>query len=40
MAKTRAVAYIRTSTDKQEISPEAQKSKIGAYADLYELQLV
>jgi DNA invertase Pin-like site-specific DNA recombinase len=40
MAKTRVVAYIRTSTDKQEISPEAQKAKISAYAELYELQLV
>jgi DNA invertase Pin-like site-specific DNA recombinase len=41
--KTRAaktVAYIRTSTDKQEISPEAQRAKIEAYATLYELQLV
>lgn len=41
--KTRAaktVAYIRVSTEKQEISPEAQRAKIEAYAALYELELV
>ncbi len=41
--KTRAaktVAYIRVSTEKQEISPEAQRAKIDAYAALYDLQLV
>ncbi len=41
--KTRAartVAYIRVSTEKQEISPEAQRQKIEAYAALYELELV
>jgi DNA invertase Pin-like site-specific DNA recombinase len=41
--KTRAartVAYVRVSTGKQEISPEAQRAKIEQYAALYELQLV
>jgi DNA invertase Pin-like site-specific DNA recombinase len=34
------VAYIRTSTDKQEISPEAQRAKIESYAKTYDLELV
>ena len=40
---TKAIAYIRVSTDKQADaghSLEAQKAKIGAYATLYDLELV
>lgn len=40
---TRAVAYIRVSTDKQAdqgVSLEAQRAKLQAYAALYELELV
>lgn len=41
--RTKAVAYIRVSTDKQAdygVSLEAQKAKVEAYASLYELDLV
>lgn len=40
---TRAIGYIRVSTDKQAeqgVSLEAQRQKIEAYASLYDLQLV
>lgn len=40
---TRAIGYIRVSTDKQAdqgVSLEAQKAKIDAYAMLYELEMV
>jgi site-specific DNA recombinase len=40
---TRTVAYVRVSTDKQAdkgVSLEAQQSKIRAYAELYDLELV
>lgn len=40
---TKAIAYIRVSTDKQAeqgISLDAQRQKIEAYASLYDLQLV
>src|SRR5215472_11276059 len=43
MPKTRAVAYLRVSTDKQAdkgVSLEAQRAKVDAYAQLYELELV
>jgi site-specific DNA recombinase len=42
-AGTRAVAYVRVSTDKQVehgLSLEAQQAKLTAYATLYELDLV
>jgi DNA invertase Pin-like site-specific DNA recombinase len=42
-AGTRAVAYVRVSTDKQVehgLSLEAQQAKLMAYAALYELDLV
>lgn len=42
-APTRAVAYIRVSTEKQAdkgVSLEAQEAKLKAYAQLYELELV
>ena len=42
-AGTRAVAYVRVSTDKQVehgLSLEAQQAKLMAYATLYELDLV
>jgi site-specific DNA recombinase len=41
--KTKAIAYLRVSTDKQAdkgLSLQAQKSKIDAYAALYELDIV
>lgn len=41
--RTRAVAYIRVSTDKQAdrgVSLEAQRAKVEAYASLYDLDLV
>ncbi len=41
--KTRAVGYIRVSTDRQAtegVSLEAQRAKIEAYAALYEIELV
>src|SRR5712692_353584 len=43
MAKTRAVAYLRVSTEKQAdkgVSLDAQRAKVEAYAQLYELELV
>src|SRR5712692_1861913 len=43
MATTRAVAYLRVSTEKQAdkgVSLEAQRAKVEAYAQLYELELV
>lgn len=43
MSKTRAIAYVRVSTDKQAdhgVSLEAQESKVRAYAALYDLDLV
>lgn len=42
-ARTRTVAYVRVSTDKQAehgISLEDQEKKVRAYADLYNLELV
>jgi DNA invertase Pin-like site-specific DNA recombinase len=42
-ARTRTVAYVRVSTDKQAdqgVSLEAQQAKIRAYAELYGLDLV
>jgi site-specific DNA recombinase len=42
-APTRAVAYIRVSTEKQAdagVSLEAQQAKVRAYASLYDLELV
>jgi len=42
-APTRAVAYLRVSTDKQAdhgVSLEAQRAKVEAYAALYDLELV
>ena len=42
MSKTRAVAYLRVSTEKQAdkgVSLEAQRAKVDAYAQLYELEL-
>lgn len=41
--KTKAVAYVRVSTDKQAdhgVSLDAQQAKIKAYAQLYDLELV
>lgn len=43
MSTTRAVAYVRVSTDKQAdqgVSLEAQEAKVRAYASLYDLELV
>jgi len=43
MTTTRAIAYIRVSTDKQAdhgVSLEAQEAKVRAYASLYDLELV
>jgi site-specific DNA recombinase len=42
-APTRAVAYVRVSTDKQAdkgVSLEAQQAKVKAYAELYNLEIV
>jgi DNA invertase Pin-like site-specific DNA recombinase len=42
-ARTRAIAYLRVSTDKQAdhgVSLEAQRAKVEAYAALYELDLL
>lgn len=42
-ARTRTVAYLRVSTDKQAdhgVSLDAQRAKVQAYADLFELELV
>jgi len=41
--RTRTVAYLRVSTDKQAdhgVSLEAQRAKVGAYAELFDLDLV
>ena len=41
--RTRAIAYLRVSTDKQAdegVSLEAQRAKLEAYASLYDLDLV
>ncbi len=41
--RTRTIAYLRVSTDKQAdrgVSLEAQRSKVTAYAELYDLDLV
>jgi DNA invertase Pin-like site-specific DNA recombinase len=41
--KTRAVAYLRVSTEKQAdggVSLDAQRAKVEAYAALYDLELV
>lgn len=43
VARTRAIAYVRVSTDKQAehgVSLEAQRAKLEAYAALYDLELV
>jgi DNA invertase Pin-like site-specific DNA recombinase len=43
MASTRTVAYLRVSTDKQAdrgVSLDAQRAKVKAYAELYDLDLV
>jgi DNA invertase Pin-like site-specific DNA recombinase len=38
--KKKAIAYVRVSTDKQEISPKDQAEKINAYCVLKDLKLV
>jgi DNA invertase Pin-like site-specific DNA recombinase len=43
MGRTRTVAYLRVSTDKQAdrgVSLDAQRAKVLAYAELYDLELV
>jgi site-specific DNA recombinase len=43
MRRARTVAYLRVSTDKQAdrgVSLEAQRAKVHAYAELYDLELV
>src|SRR5580698_4447513 len=43
VTKTRTVAYLRVSTEKQAdhgVSLEAQRAKVAAYAELYDLELV
>ena len=43
MPRTRTVAYLRVSTDKQAdrgVSLDAQRAKVAAYAQLYDLELV
>src|SRR6202158_3470062 len=43
MSNTRAVAYLRVSTEKQAdkgVSLDAQRAKVEAYAQLYEVDLV
>ena len=43
MSRTRTVAYLRVSTDKQAdrgVSLDAQRAKVRAYAELYDLELV
>ena len=43
IAKTRTVAYLRVSTEKQAdhgVSLDAQRAKVAAYAALYDLELV
>ena len=42
-ARTRTVAYLRVSTDKQAdrgVSLEAQRAKVEGYASLFDLDLV
>lgn len=42
-ARTRAIAYVRVSTDKQAdhgVSLAAQRAKVASYAELYDLDLV
>jgi site-specific DNA recombinase len=43
MSRTRTVAYLRVSTDKQAdrgVSLDAQRAKVATYAELYDLELV
>src|SRR5579872_4363968 len=43
MSRTRTIAYLRVSTDKQAdrgVSLDAQRAKVAAYAELYDLELV
>ena len=43
VSRTRTVAYLRVSTDKQAdrgVSLDAQRAKVAAYAELYDLELV
>src|SRR5690606_6196856 len=43
MSRTRTVAYLRVSTDKQAdkgVSLDAQGAKVAAYAELYDLDVV
>ena len=43
MTRTRTIAYLRVSTDKQAdkgVSLDAQRAKVAAYAELYDLDLV
>src|SRR5579872_3799815 len=43
MSRTRTIAYLRVSTDKQAdrgVSLDAQRAKVAAYAELYDLDLV
>jgi DNA invertase Pin-like site-specific DNA recombinase len=43
MSRTRTVAYLRVSTDKQAdrgVSLDSQRAKVAAYAELYDLDLV
>jgi DNA invertase Pin-like site-specific DNA recombinase len=43
MTATRTIAYLRVSTDKQAdrgVSLDAQRSKVAAYAELYDLEIV
>lgn len=43
MSRTRTVSYLRVSTDKQAdrgVSLDAQRAKVAAYAELYDLDLV
>jgi DNA invertase Pin-like site-specific DNA recombinase len=43
MTRTRTIAYLRVSTDKQAdrgVSLDAQRAKVAAYAELYDLDIV
>jgi DNA invertase Pin-like site-specific DNA recombinase len=43
MSRTRTIAYLRVSTEKQAdrgVSLDAQRAKVSAYAELYDLELV
>lgn len=43
MTRTRTIAYLRVSTDKQAdkgVSLDAQRAKVAAYAELYDLEIV